>query len=251
MQGELVESEKHAAVGKLAAGVAHELNNPLTGILTFSEDLLDEAEEASAFYEDLEIIKKETLRCRRIVRDLLDFSRQSKADRQVISLEPVIRRTLNLVQKQAAFHDINFEVDLKDADLKVHADPSQLQQVLLNLVINARDALDGKGAIDIRLNGLPEKRSVIIEIEDKGCGISQENIKTVFEPFYTTKADHGNGLGLAVVSSIVEEHGGHITVESAVGEWTVFKVSMPAVSQEDGIKRTISSAPAYHDWSDD
>jgi two-component system NtrC family sensor kinase len=251
MQGELVESEKHAAVGKLAAGVAHELNNPLTGILTFSEDLLEDAEEASPLYEDLEIIQKETLRCRRIVRDLLDFSRQSKADRQVISLEPVIRRTLNLVQKQAAFHDIDFKTDLNDMDLKVHADPSQLQQVFLNLVINARDAMDGNGTIDIRLIGVPEKRSVIFEIEDNGCGISQENITTVFEPFYTTKAEHGNGLGLAVVSSIVEEHGGHITAESAVEEWTIFRVSMPTVSQEDGVKRTISSAPAYHDWSDD
>ena len=154
-------------------------------------------------------------------------------------------------QKQAAFHDITFHTDIQDLNMKVHADPSQMQQVFLNLVINARDAMDGAGPIDIRLRGIPNKHSVVIEIEDKGCGISKERLRTSFEPFYTTKTEHGNGLGLAVVSSIVEEHGGHISVKSTLGEWTVFKVSMPAVSPEEDVKRSISTAPAYHDWSED
>ncbi|MCP4677558.1 MAG: PAS domain-containing protein [Deltaproteobacteria bacterium] len=251
LRQEMIASEKHAAVGKLAAGVAHELNNPLTGILTFSEEILEDTEDDSPIHEDVRVIMRETLRCRRIVRDLLDLSRQSVTDRKVISINPTVERTLKLVQKQAAFHDIQFDIDLNDEVLHIYADPNQLQQVVLNLIINARDAMNGKGNLTIVARRV-DKADVLIEIRDRGCGISPDDLGKIFDPFFSTKGDKGNGLGLAAVQSIVEEHGGTISVESVVGEGTTFRVVLPAAKRADNDRssRTKSILPAYHDWDE-
>jgi PAS domain S-box-containing protein len=229
LQEELVESEKHAAVGKLAAGVAHELNNPLTGILTFSESLLEETPEDSPVREDLEVIMRETFRCRQIVRDLLDFSRQAKPNRQLLSVVPVIQKAIQLVNKQAAFHDIKFDLNLDDGDLRVIADHNQLQQAILNLIINARDAMDGKGVLSVRSRGVPATLRVVVDVQDDGCGIPPDHLEKIFEPFFTTKGVRGNGLGLAAVRSIVAQHKGEIEVQSEVGRGTSFRISLPAV----------------------
>ena len=124
-------------------------------------------------------------------------------------------------------------------------------QAIMNLVVNSRDAMPDGGTLTLSADTEAADGRVVVRITDTGSGIGEEERGHIFEPFYTTKTEHGNGLGLAVVSSIVEEHGGHISVESALGEWTTFKVSMPAVRPEENVKRTISTAPAYHDWSDD
>jgi len=232
MQQELVETEKHAAVGKLAAGVAHELNNPLTGVLTFTEELLEDAEEGSPMAEDLQVIMRETIRCRQIVRDLLDFSRQGKPNRQPLNLDAVIRRTLNLVQKQAAFQDISFEVELDEGALVTRGDPNQLQQMLLNLVINARDAMNGIGTITLRTRA-PEGGKIAIEVIDHGVGITPENQIKIFEPFYSTKGAQGNGLGLAAVRNIIELHGGEIALDSTPGQGSNFKVYLPSHDDAD------------------
>ena len=238
LQRDLLQSEKHAAVGKLAAGVAHEINNPLTGILSFAEDLLEDAPEGSPQQEDLEVIMRETLRCRQIVRDLLDFSRQTKPKRQPVGIEPIIQRTLSLVQNQAAFHDINFEFSLDRHNLLITVDPNQIQQVLLNLVINARDAMDGKGTIVLRSKDLEEKGAVQLEVIDHGCGIPEENLPQVFEPFFSTKGNQGNGLGLATVRSIIEDHEGKISVESAPDKGSVFRIRLPAVHGSEGAENS-------------
>jgi two-component system NtrC family sensor kinase len=250
MHEELAESEKHAAVGKLAAGVAHELNNPLTGILTFSEDLLEDVPKDSPVYEDIAIIVRETLRCRRIVRDLLDFSRQAKTNLQVVSIEQIAKRALKLVEKQAAFQDIRFSLELGGSRLKVHADPNQLQQVILNLIINARDAMDGKGRLSIILREESDENQLFIDMVDEGCGISKEAMEHIFEPFYSTKGDRGNGLGLAVVRGIIQEHGGAIDVTSTLGAGTTFRITLPTVGSDEKTRRTMSSPPAYHDWTE-
>jgi PAS domain S-box-containing protein len=229
LQEELVESEKHAAVGKLAAGVAHELNNPLTGILTFSEALLDDTPEDSPVREDLEVIMRETFRCRQIVRDLLDFSRQARPNPQVLSLVPVVKKAVQLVNKQAAFKDIDFVLELDD-DASVRADFNQLQQLFLNLVINARDAMDGKGMLSVRARRNSTGRRVVVDVSDNGCGIAPENVDKIFEPFFSTKGQRGNGLGLAAVRSIVEQHKGSISVQSTPGEGSTFSISLPAVN---------------------
>ncbi|MBW2260552.1 MAG: PAS domain-containing protein [Deltaproteobacteria bacterium] len=229
LQEEIVESEKHAAVGKLAAGVAHELNNPLTGILTFSESLLDDTPEDSPVREDLEVIVRETFRCRQIVRDLLDFSRQARSNPQVLSMVPVVKKAVQLVNKQAAFQDIDFVLELDD-DASVRADFNQLQQVILNLVINARDAMDGRGMLTVRARNDRDRRRVVVDVSDEGCGIAPENIDKIFEPFYSTKGQRGNGLGLAAVRSIMEQNKGAIAVQSTPGEGSIFTISLPAVS---------------------
>lgn len=226
LQQELVLAERDAAMGKLAAGVAHELNNPLTGILTFTEELLDEAPEASDLRNDLGVILRETLRCRQIVKDLLDYSRRDGLRRQTVSLESILQHTLSLVGKQAAFHDIEFRQDLANGPLLTHGDPNQLQQVLLNLIINARDAQDGKGVITIQAGR--ESDRVWFSVQDEGVGISGEQMARIFEPFYTTKGAQGNGLGLAAVQSIVDRHRGEITVESESGHGARFQVFLPA-----------------------
>lgn len=238
LQRELILSEKHAAVGKLAAGVAHEINNPLTGILTFSEELLEDTAEQDPAREDLEVIVRETLRCRQIVRDLLDYSRHATLNRQVVDIKPVIERSLSLVKHQAAFHDIVVVRDLAKRPLNVRADPNQLEQVFLNLIINARDSMDGKGEIVLRGFDVPNLGRVVVEVEDSGVGIEKEELKSIFEPFFSTKGDQGNGLGLTAVHGIIEQHDGDIEVESEVGQGSLFRISLPAVrsstTEQDG-----------------
>ncbi len=228
LQQELVLTEKHAAVGKLAAGVAHELNNPLTGILTFTEELLDDVDEGSQMNDDLKVIMRETLRCRRIVRDLLDFSRKDRLKRHAVSLESIVKRTLDMVRKQASFHNIEFDLRLAEGPLLTKGDPTQLQQVLLNLVINARDAMDGQGVITLRTES--DNSRVFLIVQDTGTGISKDTMSQIFEPFFSTKGTQGNGLGLSAVRSIIERHHGTIEVQSKENEGATFRVALPSES---------------------
>jgi len=227
LQTEVLQSERLAAVGKLAAGVAHELNNPLTGILTFAEDLMLETDESDPAREDFEVIVNETMRCRGIVRDLLDFSRQKAPQRQAMDIEPLAERTVNMVQRQASFHDIVFELELTGGLPPVKVDPSQVQQAILNLVINARDAMDARGTIRVSSVLGDDGKSVVLSVADDGCGIPPEQLERIFEPFYSTKGDQGNGLGLPAVLSIVEQHSGRVDVDSEVDVGTAFHLSFP------------------------
>jgi PAS domain S-box-containing protein len=229
LQQELVLSEKHAAVGKLAAGVAHEINSPLTGVLTYAEDLMESTPEDDPAREDLAVIVRETLRCRQILRDLLDYSRQTAPNRQQTSIEPIIRRALSLVENQASFHDVRIDLVMAEHALQVEVDPNQIQQVMLNLIINARDAIDGKGEITVRTRERPRSGRVEVEVIDRGCGIPEPNLSRIFEPFFSTKGEQGNGLGLAAVRRIIDQHRGEIAVESAVGEGSTFRISLPGV----------------------
>lgn len=227
LQNELISAERLAAVGKLAAGVAHELNNPLTGILTFAEDLFEDAAADDPLRADYEMIVNETLRCRRIVQDLLDFSRQKAPQGQRTQLNPVVRRTLTMIERQASFHNIQFQVELADDLPDVEIDPSQIQQAILNLIINARDAMDASGPIGLRSEVTHDRAELIFEVSDAGCGIPEEQRRRIFEPFYSTKGDRGNGLGLPAVVSVMEQHGGRVEVDSEVGEGSVFRLVFP------------------------
>jgi len=228
LQRELIESERLAAVGKLAAGVAHEINNPLTGILTFTEGLLMDAEEDDPRREDYEIIMRETMRCRQIVRDLLDYARLEKPRREPADPNRLLERAVSLVSKQAEFHDIRFKFDLQKDLPPVSVDPNQIQQVILNLVINAKDAMEKTGTITLRTSLDGQNKRVALEVADQGPGIPPENMAKIFEPFYSTKGADGNGLGLPVVKSIVEQHGGRVKVEGHPGSGAVFRVELPA-----------------------
>lgn len=232
LQEAVVQSEKLAAVGKLAAGVAHELNNPLTGILSFAEELKMDFDEDDPARADLDIIVKETMRCRQIVRDLLDYARMSKPQRQNMNINHVVERSLSLVQKQASFHDIEFDINLARDLPRVSVDPNQMQQVFLNLIINAAEAMDNAGKITIYSGMHADGHTVEVAVTDRGHGIPQKKMQQIFEPFYSTKGQQGNGLGLSVVQSMVEQHGGKIRVESEVGKGSTFKIRLPAVAEE-------------------
>ncbi len=227
LQQDLVQTERLAAVGKLAAGVAHELNNPLTGILTFAEDLMLEADPADPKRQDYEVIVNETMRCRHIVRDLLDFSRQKSSERQQTDINGVIKRSLTIIERQASFHNIEFRLELGEEIPAVLVDPRQMQQAILNLVINACDAMDAVGEITIRSRLEDEGRQVAVAVSDKGCGIPEGLIDDLFQPFFSTKGDQGNGLGLATVLGVMDRHNGRVNVESQVGQGSTFTLTLP------------------------
>jgi PAS domain S-box-containing protein len=229
LQRQLVSSERLAAVGQLSAGVAHELNNPLSGILAFGEDLLLEAGDDDPRRKDYEIIVNETMRCRRIVRDLLEFSRQKPPERHRVQLNDVVSRVLVMVERQVSFHNIKFHRDDRERLPDVQGDPLRIQQAILNLVINARDSMDGHGEIHIRTRALNADRTVEVSVTDRGCGIPDERLAEIFEPFVSSKGDQGYGLGLPSVRAIVEQHDGRVEVESEVGIGSTFRILLPVM----------------------
>jgi len=234
-QRQVYQSEKLAAVGKLAAGVAHEINNPLTGVLSYSSFLLKRAADKPEFRDDLEVIVRETQRCRGIVKGLLDFARPSPPEKHSTDINEIVERAVRIVQAQLAAHRVEVRRRLGTDLPPVYADANQIQQILVNLLVNANDAIGESGgtvalATTLKTNdGVVEARTREIEISvsDTGCGIPEANIQRLFEPFFSTKGRKGTGLGLAVAWSIVEKHNGRIGVESEVGKGTTFRVLLP------------------------
>ena len=233
-QAQLVHSEKLASLGVLAGGVAHEINNPLMVILGRTELTLMDEGIVSEARENLDTIRQETERIADIVHSLLTFSRKSRQEKiEDISVNDVLERTLMLSEHQLTLGNVRVTKEL-DLDLpEIRTNPGQLQQVFMNLIINAHHAMPDGGELTIRTSALPEDR-VFIEIEDTGCGISPESLDRVFDPFFTTKEEgKGTGLGLSVSRNIVESQGGNIGVQSTVGVGTVFRVVLPQVSTVD------------------
>jgi two-component system NtrC family sensor kinase len=231
MQGHLIQTEKLAAIGKLAAGVAHEINNPLTGILTNSSLLLSDLPSGDARREDLQIIVDETLRCRKIVKGLLDFARQTKPQKQAVDLNSVVEDVLNLVRNQASFRDIALATALDRRLPAVMADRDQMRQVVLNTVLNAAEAMPNGGAIRVTSKVDSATGFVELSIRDTGPGIPEEIKSKLFEPFFTTKKS-GTGLGLAIAYGIMERHKGTIDVDSAPGRGTTIILRIPADDED-------------------
>ncbi|RJO66127.1 MAG: sensor histidine kinase [Myxococcales bacterium] len=226
-QRQLVLSGRLASVGKLAAGVAHEINNPLTGILTFAEDLYDTADSEDPRREDYQIIIRETIRCRQIVRELLDFARQSKPRMISLDINDVLARTVRLVNRLAQFQNCEIRMELQPRLPLIRGDDGQLQQVYLNLLVNAAESMPSGGKIMIRSTHQEGSPLVETEVSDTGVGMSDEQRQHIFEPFFTTKEARSHGLGLSVSWGIIEEHGGTIDVKSTPGEGTTFYISLP------------------------
>lgn len=222
----LIQSEKLAALGKLAAGVAHEINNPLTGILSFAEGIADDLPQDSPLQSDLDIIKRETLRCRDIVRNLLDFAKQYTPVLEICDVNQIIKTTLDLVHRLPHFKDIEISVQFEYKIPKIKADAKQIQQVLLNFLINAADAMKYKGRITIYSEYYPQQKKCIISVEDTGPGIPENLMDKIFEPFFSTKST--SGLGLAVSWGIVERHNGTIEVDTSPSGGAIFRILLPA-----------------------
>ena len=231
LQKRLVEQQKLASVGQLAAGVAHEINNPLTTILTTALLIQEETDREDPNYLELETIAKETLRCRKIVTSLLDFARQSKPAKALHDINQVVRASMALTRKQAAFKDVAFEAVLSEPLPSVEIDKDQIQQCLINLAINGIDATDPGGKIRFASRLVPEKGAVEITVSDTGGGIPEKSLDRIFDPFFTSK-ETGTGLGLAITHGIIEQHDGTIDVESKEGEGTTFRIHLPIARGE-------------------
>ncbi len=227
-------AEKLAAVGRLAAGVVHEINNPLATIAACAEALQQRVEEnvygASADVEDLReylgLIKSEAFRCKSITTGLLDFSRVRMGERHLIDVGDILRSSANLVAHQKRGENIKFRFEIAGSLTPIFADSGQIQQAVIALATNAIDAMPDGGTLTFR--AFPQATRVVVEIEDTGFGIPPENVSKIFEPFFTTKEiGKGTGLGLAVCYGIITEHGGRLSVRSNVGKGTTFSIILP------------------------
>lgn len=235
VQARMAQSEKLASIGRLAAGVAHGINNPLGGILSLTMLALEDLGPDHPLRGDLETIVKQTLRCREIVKGLLDFSRQSDTRATATDVNTVIENTLALLERQAIFHNIRIERCLEHPLPPVLIDPGQLQEVIINLVLNAVDAMEESGVLTVETRADERVGEVLIRIGDTGKGIAPEDMPFIFEPFFTTKkVGQGTGLGLAIVHGVVTRAGGKVEVTSHPGI-TTFTLRFP-VTREAGAR---------------
>ena len=240
-QERFAQAEKLAAIGTLAAGVMHEINNPLATIAACGESLqLRLKELAESGHETpkesgdyLSIIEQEVHRCKRIVNGLLEFSRPPAAGKEIVDLNEVIERTLFLLKHHASFKKMSIELDLdRQAAPLVEGNAEQLIQVFMALLLNATDAMQEQGRVRLRTRGATHAADLVVaEVSDEGHGIKRPDMQKIFEPFFTTKPPgRGTGLGLSICYGIVAEHGGRIEVDSAVGQGSTFRISLPRVT---------------------
>jgi two-component system NtrC family sensor kinase len=227
-QDQLVVSEKLASLGKMAAGVAHEINNPLTAILLNSHLLLERPGLDPDEAEALRLIADETARCAGIVGGLLDFARQTPSQTAPTDINDIIDRTLQLLEMQASVRNIRIERALDRTLPAIAIDKNKIQQVFSNLAINACEAMPSGGALAVASLMSRDGTHIEITFTDTGVGISRENIPRLFDPFFTTKS-FGTGLGLAVSYGIIRQRGGTILVRSQLGKGTVFTVRIPLI----------------------
>ena len=234
VQKTMMQQEKLASVGRLSAGVAHEINNPLTTILTTAMLIQEELDPQDPNYLELETITKETLRCRKIVASLLDFARQSAPTRKQCDVNAIVMESVVLTNKQAAFKDLTFTNELAENLPPIHVDKGQIQQSFINLIINAIEATAAGGSIVISTAYKPEHSSIEISISDTGEGIDEKDLVRIFDPFFTSK-ENGSGLGLAITHGIIEQHNGTLAVDSKLGRGTRFTITLPLTSGGDDV----------------
>ena len=241
---QLTRSEKLTALGQMAAGVAHEINNPLGGILLYGNLVLEDIPENGATRENMKKIIHQTNRCKNIVQGLLDFARTPTGDMLHLQINEIVTAALNLVKDQAIFHGIEVETRFAENLPEVNGDPSRLEEVFLNLFINAADAMKEKGGrLRITTSSIVDRVKVIIT--DTGKGIDQAHLPHIFEPFFTTKdPGQGTGLGLSIAYGVIKRHNGFIDAESAPGKGTTFIISLPSCAAGDSGNGTNRDFPA-------
>jgi two-component system NtrC family sensor kinase len=250
-QAEAARGEKLASVGLLAAGIAHELNNPLTGVLTFSSLVRKQMPDGSPEAEDLDLVIQETRRCAAIIRRLLDFAREKTPEKNYADLNAVVRKTVLLIEQSAQAAGIDIALDLDERLPLAWIDENLVEQVIMNMLVNAQHAIGSDGRITVRtrlrdaagsaadggVTGAaagPGQTMAEIAIADTGCGIPRENLQKIFDPFFTTKGvGKGTGLGLSVSHGTIEAHGGTIEVDSTVGVGSEFRILLPLGGGQD------------------
>ena len=227
-QEEIRRSERLAMIGRLAAGVAHEINNPLGSILLFSRLLLQKAPLEGLHKENLERIERETRRCQNIVSGLLDFAKKREPKAELVNINRLVDETIKLFENHPMFHNVKIVRQYQQDLPKIFADPNQIMQVFTNLIMNAVDAMKEQGCMTVETAITEDHRYTEIRFSDTGGGMPPDVMESVFDPFFTTKGDgQGTGLGLSVSHGIVEGHGGTIKVQSTLGTGTTFIVYLP------------------------
>jgi two-component system NtrC family sensor kinase len=230
-----------ASIGKLAATVAHEINNPLFGILTYARLVLRELLKhdlpgRDELAEQLQTIERESKRCGELVKNLLTFSRQAPSHRESNDLNTVVHRASVLVKHKLDMQNIRLEEKLAPDLPPVECDANQIQQVILVLMVNASEAMPKGGALEVSTSLDPGAEQGVVRVKDTGCGIAEDVLPRIFDPFFTTKEDQNRtGLGLAVAHSIVEQHAGDISVRSTPGEGTEFTVRLPVAAAVEAL----------------
>ena len=247
----MVQVEKMASLGRMAATVAHELNNPLSGIVTYAKVLMrkikrlmpEDQEEREDVLEELDLIRSESQRCGNIVKDLLIFARESSADFQETQVHQVLERAINLVGHHLELENIRLERQFQLEDDEITCDQDKLVQALVALMVNAVEAMEDEGKLTLRTMEHPEEAGYIrIEVQDTGVGMSREVQEQIFDPFFSTKREtKGVGLGLAVVYGIIQRHNGKITVDSEVGKGTTFTIVLPREIDAENLNTEDSS----------
>jgi signal transduction histidine kinase len=225
-QNLLVQTEKLTSLGKLSAGVAHELNSPLTGILSFSHFIKDSHAPDEQLQHDIEVVIRETERCKKIIKGLLDFARQSRPEKKQGDILQVLNKTISLVEHHKEFKNIKLLKMIPKKLPLIMFDADQLQQVFMNLMVNAQEAMPSGGTVRIRARVSQEGDHIEIEFRDSGPGIKGDDLGRIFDPFFTTK-EKGTGLGLSISHGIIESHGGKLEVSTAPGKGTCFTIKLP------------------------
>lgn len=229
-------TEKLSALGRMAAGIAHEINNPLAGILLYSSNMIKKVPDGGPLEEGLQIIIDETIRCRKIIQELLDFSKGRDPKKELTNINDTVSKALKILENEFLINRIKLDTDLSADIVEIMADASQMEQVFVNLLLNAVQAVPEGGTVQI-VSGLDESKSLItVEVIDNGPGIGKKERDKIFEPFYSTKSQ-GTGLGLAVTYGIIRNHNGDINVKSRPGEGTRVIIRIP-VSQDDNSSLT-------------
>lgn len=241
----LIQSEKMSAFGQMSAGIAHEVKNPLAGILGYAQMSKKKLPQGHEVLPYIEIIEKETVRCKEIVENLMKFARQEKAIMSRIDINKTVKDSIRLVEHQLSISGIKVvqAFALDGAPIWIRGNSNQIQQVMMNLMLNAQQAMENKGTLTISTHFDPEGQKVLLMVSDTGSGMSAEVKARIFEPFFTTKgAGKGTGLGLAVSIGIVKDHGGLIDVESAQGKGTTFTLTLPC-DRAEGAEPATESKP--------
>jgi signal transduction histidine kinase len=235
VEEQMVQAEKLATVGRLAAGVAHELNNPLGGILLYGNLVCEATPPGDPRYDNMRKIVIQATRAREIVKGLLAFARQSPPVIETVDLNTIVAETLSLLERHPQFQNVQIRTELSPLPLPVRADGRKMQQVFINILLNGAEAMRKGGTLTVR-SGFSERDGFCrVAVTDTGSGITADNLGRIFEPFFTTKeVGQGVGLGLSISYGIVQQHRGEIEVQTAVGSGTTFRVLLPLDSDESG-----------------
>ena len=225
-----IQTERLSSLGRMAAGIAHEINNPLAGILLYSSNMRKKIPEDSPLGDSVELIIRETVRCRTIIQELLEFSRDKKPQKILTDINPIIKKAVNILENEFRLRHIDVELDLYPDIEQTHLDENLIQQVFINLLLNAVHAIGENGKISLRSYKDAAKNSIVVEVADTGCGIASEHLSKIFEPFFSTKPK-GTGLGLAVSYGIIRNHQGDTKATSTPGKGTCFTLEIPILRE--------------------